>query len=216
MLIKPFPEVYLSTAYLPTIQYFTKILGANKVYIELYENYLKQSYRTRCDIYAANGVMQLNIPVERAKGSKITIKDVRIDYERDWQQVHWKSIVSAYQSSPFFEYYYDDLFPFYRKKEVFLFDFNYKLIEKLVELTSIKAEICLTDEYLANPQYLQYDYRQSISPKPRLQHYDPYFKMVNYYQVFESKHGFTPNLSILDLLCNEGNNTISILNESIV
>ena len=210
-----FPEVYLSIAYLPNIQYFTKILSANKIIIEQHENFLKQSYRTRCDIYAANGIMQLNIPIERGKGEKIPIKDVRIDYSRNWQHIHWYSIVSAYQSSPFFEYYYDDLLPFYENKECFLFDFNFKLMEKILELTSIKANIIFTNDYLDTPYYHQYDYRSSISPKIRLQKNDPHFSALNYYQVFENKHGFMPNLSILDLLCNEGNNTISVLQQSI-
>ena len=165
-------QVYLSTAYLPNIQYFSKLLAADKIYIEQHENFLKQSYRTRCDIYAANGIMQLSIPIERKSGEKMLIKDVRIDYKQDWQHIHWQSIVSAYQSSPFFEYYSDDLIPFYHKKETFLFDFNYKLLEKMLELTSIKASISFTDNYVMEVNFADYDYRISISPKPRLQQPD--------------------------------------------
>ncbi|MDR1055350.1 MAG: WbqC family protein [Prevotellaceae bacterium] len=208
-------EVYLSAAYLPNIQYFTKLLAARKVYIEQHENYVKQSYRTRCDIYSANGVMQLNIPVERQRGEKIPIKDVRIDYKRNWQHVHWQSIVSAYRSSPFFEYYTGDLQPFYKREETFLFDFNVKLMEKMLELAGIKANISFTGEYIRQPAYPEFDYRLSISPKPRLQRTDSYFKMVDYYQIFRGKYGFMSNLSILDLLCNEGNNTVSILRDSL-
>ena len=215
MRLKLFPEVYLSIAYLPPINYFTKLLAANKVYIEQHENYLKQSYRTRCDIYAANGAMQLNIPIERVKGNKMPIKEVKIDYSQNWQHIHWQSIISAYQSSAFFEYYIDDLLPFYTKKELFLFDFNIKLLDKMLELTGIKADIYFTEEYLHKPDYTEYDYRLSISPKPRLQQPDPYFKTIKYYQVFGNKHSFMPNLSIIDLLCNEGNNTVSILQESV-
>jgi hypothetical protein len=202
-------RIILSTAYLPNVQYFTKLLHGT-VALEQHENYLKQTYRNRCEILTANGVMSLSIPVKHC-APKIKIRDVRIDYTDDWQKIHRRTIISAYGSSPFFEYYADDLLPFYEKKEEFLFDFNRNLLNTLLELTSIRADICLSGSYTHD---YDRDYRTSINPKTKLN--DPCFTVVPYYQVFGSKFAFQPNLSILDLLCSEGNNTYSILKQSTV
>jgi hypothetical protein len=199
-------SVILSTAYLPNLQYFTKLLHENIV-VEQHENYLKQTYRNRCEILAANGVTSLTIPIKHNE-NKIKIRDVRIDYTDNWQRLHWKTINSAYRSSPFFIYYADDLLPFYETKEKFLFDFNCKMLDKLLELTGLKTKITLSDNYCSHNCGAT-DYRYLISPKNKFD--DPEFYPVPYYQVFGDKFGFLPNLSILDLLCNEGNNSYSII-----
>jgi hypothetical protein len=202
-------NVILSTAYLPNVQYFSKLLHGNAV-IEQHENYLKQTYRNRCEILAANGIISLNIPIKHS-GTKIKIRDVEIDYSDNWQRLHWRTINTAYRSSPFFVYYTDDFLPFYGKKEKFLFDFNYKMFDKLIELVGLKTEITLSDSYLH--EICDMDYRNSITPKNKPE--DPEFYPLKYYQVFSAKFGFKPNLSILDLLCNEGNNSYSIIKNSI-
>jgi hypothetical protein len=193
-------KVILSVAYMPNVQYFSKLLH-EKVIIEQHENYLKQTFRNRCEILAANGIIALTVPVKRA-GSKMKIRDVKIDYSGDWQKIHWRTIISAYRSSPFFEYYIDDFLPFYEKKETFLFDFNCNLLYKLIELTGIKVDITLSDTYLHE---YENDCRTMITPGKKLSEYSA----VPYYQVFGDKFGFQPNLSILDLLANEGNNFIN-------
>jgi hypothetical protein len=179
-----------------------------KATVEQHENYLKQTFRNRCEILTANGVMSLTIPVKH-NGSKIKIRDIRIDYTDNWRRLHWRTIDTAYRSSPFFVYYADDFLPFYTKKEEFLFDFNCKMLDKLIELTGLKTEISLSDDYL---QDCDIDYRYLISPKNKTE--DSEFIPVPYYQVFRNKFGFCPNLSILDLLCNEGNNSYSIVKNS--
>jgi len=196
--------IALSTAYLPNIQYFAKILQSEKIILEQYENYIKQTYRNRCEIFSANGIKSLIIPVKHT-GTKQLIKDIKIDYSGNWQKLHWKTINSAYMSSPFFEYYIDDFSPFYEKKETFLFDFNYKLIVLLLELIGIKNQISVSDSY--NIYDATIDHRTTITPKNKSNDFNP----VPYFQVFSHKCGFAPNLSILDLLCNEGNNTYSLL-----
>ncbi|MDR0384938.1 MAG: WbqC family protein [Prevotellaceae bacterium] len=200
--------ITVSTAYLPNVQYFSKLLHGNVV-IEQHENYLKQTYRNRCEILTANGVIPLTIPIRRDR-TKIKIRDVRIDYSNDWQRLHWKTINTAYRSSPFFMYYTNDLLPFYRTKEEFLFDFNCKMLDKLIELTGVKTNISFSECYSHN---CERDYRSLITPKNKP--CDPEFSPVPYYQVFGIKFGFQPNLSILDLLCNEGNNSYSIIRDSI-
>jgi hypothetical protein len=153
--------------------------------------------------------MPLTIPIEHS-GTKIKIRDVKIDCSANWQRLHWRTIDTAYRSSPFFVYYADDLMPFYEKKEKFLFDFNCKMLYKLLELTGLKTTVTLSNNYLHD---CDMDYRNLISPKNKLE--DPVFFPVQYYQVFSEKFGFQPNLSILDLLCNEGNNSYSIISQTI-
>lgn len=208
-------DVYLSTAYLGNVQYFTKLLTADRVYVEQHESYLKQSYRNRCVIMVANGLLPLVIPVEKESGTKMPIRDVRIDYSQPWQRAHWKSMRAAYSSSPFYAYYADDLLPFYERKERFLFDFNLQLTELLLHLLGIRRELLLTERYEPAGTLAGQDYRLSISPKERLAQPDDTFNPQPYYQVFAERWGFSPNLSVLDLLFNEGTNAATILKASI-
>lgn len=209
--INKIPEAYLSTAYLGNIQYFSKLVNADLVYMEQNEHYQKQSYRNRCCIAGANGVLTLVIPVEKNHGKKMPIKDVKIDYSQAWQQNHWRAILSSYNSSPFFEYYADDIRPFYEVKETYLFDYNLNLIEVILEQLSLNMDIRFTETYQPEVDFLQYDYRQSINPKKRLEKSDPLFNSTNYFQVFAQRSGFIPNLSIVDLLFNEGPNSFEYL-----
>jgi hypothetical protein len=194
----------VSTAYLPNVQYFSKLLYGETI-VEQHENYLKQTYRNRCEILTANGIMALTIPVKHS-GTKIKIRDIQIDYTENWQRLHWRTIDTAYRSSPFFVYYADDFMPFYSNEEKFLFDLNCKMLDKLLELIGLKTKIHLSDSYRHD---YDMDYRNSITPKNKPD--DPEFAPASYYQVFGEKFGFQPNLSIFDLLCNEGNNSYSII-----
>ncbi len=199
----------LSTAYWAPVEYFTKVVGRPTVLIEQHENYLKQTYRNRLKIATANGVLQLTIPIIKEHGKKMPVRDVKIDYTEQWQHNHWKAIESAYRSSPFFEYYVDDILPFYEKKEIFLFDLNTKITELSLTLIGIKTELAYTGEFIV-PDTENLDFRYTITPKK-----ESAFNAQKYYQVFAGNLGFMPNLSILDLLCNEGPNSLQILQESI-
>jgi hypothetical protein len=203
-------SVILSTAYLPNLQYFSKLL-CEEIIIEQHENYLKQTFRNRCEILSANGVISLTVPVKHT-GYKVKTRDVKIDYSGNWQKLHWRTIVSAYRSSPFFVYYADDFLPFYEHKEEFLLDFNCSFLYKLIELTGLKTKITLSDSY---SQEYDNDCRTLITPK-KDKPGDPKFSPIPYYQVFSDKFGFKPNLSILDLLCNEGNNSYPTINNSLI
>lgn len=203
----------LSTAYLPPVQYVSKFILSN-VLIEQYENYIKQSYRNRCCILGANGILSLTIPIVKNHGEKMPIRDVKIDYDLSWQKTHLKSIESAYKNSPFYDYYMDDITPFYTKKFNFLFDFNQELLLKILMLTGISNKPELTTEYEKMPLNAT-DSRNTISPKSGKQITDKYFTSIPYYQVFEDKFNFIPNLSIIDLLFNEGPQAKAILEKSI-
>ncbi len=203
----PFPvlkpdSALLSIAYLPPVQYISKFLACGKVYIEIHENFQKQSYRNRCVIYGANGPLTLVIPVNRKRGNKNIIKDTRIDYDKDWQNIHWKSLVSAYQNSSFFEFYKDEFYRLLISREEFLADFNLKLLDHIISLLNLNESYTLTEDYVNSVELN--DYRQSINPKKRLQRADRSFEPFRYQQVFSEKFGFIPNLSIVDLIFNEG------------
>ena len=203
----------LSVAYLPPIQYITKLLAHEHVYIEMHENFQKQSYRNRCVIYGANGPLTLVIPVNKKRGRKNIISDIRIDYDSDWQNIHWKSLVSAYQNSPFFEFYKDEINQLLFNREKFLVDFNLILLNHIIRLLNLKRDYLLSEDYQSDSEV--YDYRQSINPKKRLQRPDRSFQPVRYQQVFIEKFGFIPNLSVVDLIFNEGPDSHRILKASV-
>ena len=204
------PCILLSTAYFAPIRYFSKLAVYPEIYIEQHENFIKQTYRNRTVILGANGSISLIVPVEKGREKKIKIKDLRIAYDEEWQRNHWRTIFSAYNSSPFFEYYADDIEPFFRKKHNFLFDFNQQITETLAEILEIPLSLNLTREFEQVPENCL-NFREQISPKTHLIDPDPHFAAQYYTQVFSEKFGFVPDLSILDLLFNEGPSSQSIL-----
>ena len=193
-------RVCLTSAYLAPVEYYSAIAKAETVFLENCDSYIKQTYRNRCHIATANGKLALSIPVEKLAGEKTLTRDIRISEHNDWQIHHWRSIESAYNSTPFFEFYKDDLLPFYEKKWDFLWDFNLEIQNKMLELLELQPDILLTKEY--NPTLSEniIDLRESIHPKK-----DNSIENKPYYQVFEQRFGFLPNLSIIDLLFNMGN-----------
>lgn len=201
-------QVCLSTAYFPSVSYVKEILRADTVWIEQNDYYVRQTYRNRCYIAAANGKMALSIPVERNLTEKGLVKDIRISDHDNWRHQHWQSIVSAYGMSPFFEYFEDDIAPFFIKRWKFLIDFNMEITHKLLDLLEIDKQLKLTDEYCADFQNKVVDLRlktkahkeESVVTKP-------------YYQVFDAKYGFLPDLSVLDLIFNMGNESILYLTD---
>ncbi|WP_280670035.1 MULTISPECIES: WbqC family protein [unclassified Dysgonomonas] len=208
-------DIWLSTAYLAPIQYYSKMLCADKVWIERYDNYEKQTYRNRCTILSANGPIALSIPVEHPQTQKSHTKDIRIADHGNWRHIHWNALVSAYNSTPFFEYYRDDFQPLYEKKYTFLIDFNdelHSLISSLIGFDKTPL-VSYTDSYKESFFCDEYDFRSAIHPKKKWEIADPGFASVPYYQVFEQRFGFVPNLSIVDLLFNMGNESLLILSE---
>jgi len=198
--------VVLSSTYAGNIHYFSKIAHFDLVETEVYDNYLRQTYRNRCQIATADGIMDLTIPVEKPDG-KCIVRDIKIADEA-WQKLHWGAIMSAYNSSPYFEYYEDDLRPFYTQKYKYLADFNQELEECICNLIGCKTDFCRTQKY--EKEYSK-DFRNLVLIKPIE---DKTFKQEPYYQIFKQKYGFIENLSIFDLLLNMGNESILILKKS--
>ena len=241
-----FTTALLSTTYFGPIQWYQKLNRYDRCLIEQFDNFQKQTYRNRCRIATANGSQVLTVPVERTEG-KCLMRDVRISDHGAWRHLHWNALQSAYGESPFFEFYADDLQPFFERRWTFLLDFNMEITNKLCELLDIHPHLSLTTTYLpASPQeaekssiaeevlqreiegaqrkekalerqeeWLQQeeitdgvftDFREAIHPKHPLPDAD--FAPRAYYQQHAPRHCFQPNLSILDLLFNEGNEAI--------
>ena len=246
-------KALLSSTYFGPIQWYQKLNRYDECLIERHESFIKQTYRNRMLIPTTNGPLSLTIPTNH--DISLSMKDIRISDHANWRHVHWNALLSAYGESPFFEYYQDDIRPFYEKKYEFLFDFNMETTEKMIELLDIRPKISVTDEYFPksegsnqacsadcksaetptetelgdrresqfnspearaqfNIQHSTFntpikDFRDAIRPKKPLP--DPEFESKRYYQVYEQKYGFQPNMSILDLLFNEGNEAIFYL-----
>ncbi len=204
----------LSSTYLGPVQYFTKFLIHPLQIIERYDHYAKQTYRNRCNIMAANGILSLSIPVVKGPAHKTYVRDIRIDYDKKWQKLHWRSIESAYRHSPFFEFYMDEFSPFYEQKFEFLTDLNAALLEVVLRSLEMDGTIRYSSEFIGVPGKDYADYREIIHPKRDLTS-DPLFVPVSYQQVFSERLGFKANLSIIDLLFNEGPNARSVLEQCI-
>lgn len=204
----------LSSAYFAPVQWYQKLNRYENIVIEQHDNFIKQTYRNRCVIATTQGLQALTIPVERpsdARLDKTQLKDICISDHGNWRHLHWKALLSAYGESPFFEYYADDIHPFYEKKYKFLLDFNMEINAKMMELLDIeKSSLSLSNEYSSyEGDSDTVDFREVIRPKHPGEDKD--WQPKKYYQVYQQKFGFQPNLSILDLLFNEGNEAVCYL-----
>lgn len=200
-------NVLLHPSYFPNIASYVALLKADTITFEVYDNYQKQTYRNRSNIYGANGKLALTIPVNYTQKNRQLYRDVKIHNEEKWQISHWKSLESAYKMSPFFEFYQDDLKPLFEKKENFLLDFNFKCFEVISDCLQLNLKFDITKEFEKLVEN-KTDFRSLInSKKETTQNFNKYT------QVFTQKHDFISNLSILDLLFNEGPNTENYLRQ---
>ncbi len=193
-------QLILPACYLPPAAYFMVLLRHQEkgIQVEQYEHYPKQTYRSRTSILAANGKLDLYIPVRKGNMAHTIMKDVRISYDADWQRLHWMSLQTAYRSSAYFEYYEDDFARFYEKKYEFLLEYNLELTRLILRLLKTAVEPALTASYRTDyPEAL--DFRNKIHPKK-----PPVMEMKPYHQVFSDRFDFIPDLSIVDLLFNQG------------
>jgi hypothetical protein len=199
----------LPSTYFGPVQWYQKLNRYDRCIVEQYDTFHKQSYRNRCVIATANGPQALTVPVEGNGGEKCLMRDVRISDHNQWRRVHWNALQSAYSESPFFDYYADDLHPFFEQRYTFLVDFNEAIRQKVCELLDIQPEVVHSSQFIVHSsQFIDHssqfivhsyaDFRSVIDakhPQP-----DADFEVRSYWQVFQRRHGFLPNLSILDLL----------------
>lgn len=203
-------DILLHPTYFPNIAHFVVLLNADNITFETQDNYQKQTYRNRANIYGANGKLGLTIPVNFSQKNRQLYRDVRIHNEEKWQINHWKSLESAYKMSPFFEFYQDDLRILFEEKTNFLLDFNLKCFAVVCNCLDINFNFNKTVEF-EKPPLNKLDLRNLVNTKKEvLQNFD------SYTQVFTQKHGFISNLSILDLLFNEGPNAENYLRQQML
>lgn len=194
------------------ILYYAMISREKRVIIEQYDHYMKQTYRNRCRIAGANGIINLTIPVKKIHGEKVSMKDAQIDYDKPWQKEHWRGIRDSYRAAPYFEFIQDEFLSLYTRRYQFLLDLNMEALQITLDLLQIHTELSLSSCF--TPIAHSADPREGIHPKRIPGAIYPGFSPVRYPQVFEDRMGFIPNLSILDLLFNEGSRSSEILRKS--
>lgn len=205
----------LSTAYLAPIQYYAHLYTAHEAIEDRGEHYVKQTYRNRCYIATPTGAQPLTLPIVRDGAVHTAVRDIRLSDHGKWQHLHWTAITSAYESSPYFEYYADDFHPFYERSYEFLVDFNAELQILVLDLLQLTPQISTSPDYIRTLDLPEAtDLRTLISPKRQLND-DTSFHAQTYYQVFQQRTGFLPNLSIVDLLFNLGPESRLILKQSL-
>lgn len=203
-------NVTLHPSYFPNIAALATMVKADSFEFEVCDNFQKQTYRNRCFIYGANGKLLLNIPVVHTQKDRKLYKDVLASKDSNWQSIHWKSLESAYKTSPYFEFYEDDLRPLFELKVKYLLDFNLKCLETIFDCLQLDFNYTETSNFeKVLPSNL--DARTLIKSKKEIAQ-----NLTPYTQVFSNKHGFIPNLSVLDLICNEGPNAFSYLEEQTI
>ena len=197
-------NILIHPTYFPSISHYIAMVKANSVTFEMEDNFQKQTNRNRMYIYSPNGIQLLNVPIKHSKDKHQKYKDVRIENDFAWQKNHFKSLEAAYRTSPFFEYFEDDFRPLFEKKQEFILDLNLQIFEIINESLGIKIVPDMTTEYFhETPKYM--DFRYLANGKKDVT------QIEEYTQVFNEKHGFINNLSILDLLFNEGRYAVDYL-----
>ena len=187
--------------YLPSISWILKVASYDTVYLDVSSNYVKASYRNRCKVLSPNGVLTLSVPLSKATGNRDTMKTVKISFEENWQKIHWMTLMSCYRRSPYFEFFEDTLAPYYQKKYDLLIDLNYDLLKLLFKICKVRTEIRFTDHYIEPGMEGFDDLRNVITPK----WVNPLkMELPRYPQVFSDRFDFFSDLSMIDLIFNDG------------
>lgn len=192
--------ILLSTAYWPSLAYLKRVVKADAVVIEQHEHYSKQTYRNRCAILSANGLLRLSIPIQKISGTKQAVHAVEICYREKWQHQHWKAIESAYKNSPYFEFFETDLKPFYQPHFQFLLAYNTQQLNLLLKLLRLQKTITFTETYQAQTGSTNVDLRSLVNTEVVAEEW----LSKPYPQTFSDKLNFVPGLSSLDALFNVG------------
>ena len=202
-------KTLLHPSYFPSISQFSAMVQATEVVFEAEDNFQKQTNRNRTYIYSPNGVQLLNIPIKQASKGNQKMKDIIIENDFDWQKQHFKSLEAAYRSSPFFEFFEDDIQPFFQKKHIYLMDLNFETIALVAKCLRHRILFTTTQEYFHEVANCK-DYRPLINGKKDSN------QLEIYPQVFDDKFGFLNNLSVLDLIFNEGKFALDYLKKQTI
>lgn len=202
-------EIVIESQYLPGIAYFALLVSADKIIVDRYEHYVRQTYRNRAEILGSNGVISLTVPVARGR-TKQLMKNTKVDNTSNWQKIHWRSIRSAYGKSPFFEFYEDQLAPYYEKRYTYLTDLNHDVMSCMIRIAGLDIKWSYSENYIDVQNVDVQDYRSSISPKNKGTYLEK-LSTHEYPQVFGSK--FVSGMSLIDLLFCEGPNAGTMIRE---
>jgi len=202
--------IKLSTAYFPSIYWMALAYQNEEIQIDLLETYPKQTYRNRCHIATANGMMTLSAAVKKPSGNRSKTSEIVLDYTQNWPLIHWRSIQAAYQSSAFFLYYQDEIEALFATTYTSLSEMNETILLSLSQLIGFSPKIVYAEEFIS-PNVQEQDYRFAIHPKTEAP-----IQFPSYHQVFEDKTAFLPNMSALDLLFNMGPESISYLDDLVL
>ncbi|MDR6846631.1 WbqC family protein [Flavobacterium granuli] len=204
-------NILIHPSYFPSVSHFVAMAQSGNITFEMEDNFQKQTNRNRTYIYSPNGIQLLNIPIKHSNLAHQKTKDIKIESEFDWQKQHFKSLEAAYRSSPFFEFFEDDLLPIFQKKHTFLMDLNFEALEITAKCLRMKFEFDITTEYFHEIDNSQTsDFRYLVNGKKDNSVFE------NYTQVFDDKFGFLNNLSVLDLLFNEGKFAMDYLKNQVL
>lgn len=205
------PEIRLSTAYFPPVSYISLFTLRKPVLIEREENYLKQTYRNRCTILSANGPLSLSIPVQRGSFHKTPIRDLKIETDQKWRQDHCRALRAAYNASPFYEFFEDEIRELIYSQETYLLDFNQRILEYVLENCRLETRVEYSKSFLSPVPSSPCDLRYKLQPKQKTPLF--FFQPAEYIQVFSDRRPFVPDLSILDVLFNLGPEAGMYLND---
>ncbi len=196
--------VLIDLQYLPNINWILTSIKYKNVKFSLSDISQKMSFRNKCYVVGSNGLITLSIPLQGGRDKKQKLKDIRINNDYQWQILHWKTIQSCYKKSPYFDHFEYVFKPFFQNHFEFLYDFNFKMISKIFSICKLETELSLEPQLNLDTENTEiHDLRNSITPKNYLEN-----DCIKYLQVFEDKVGFKPNMSILDLLMNDGLNWV--------
>ena len=198
--------ILLHPTYFPSISHYVAMAQAEEIVFEVDDNFQKQTNRNRMYIHSANGIQMLNIPIKHTKGGvNQKFKDVEIEYAFGWQKQHFKSLEAAYRTSPYFEYFEDDIRPVFEKNHKYMLDLNLEIHDIITACLGVNWKVTHAEEYIKDVPEIVTDLRTLANGKKDENQFEPYV------QVFDDKNGFLNNLSILDLLFNEGRNAVDYL-----
>lgn len=200
-------SILIHPSYFPSISHYVAIVNAQNVTFEVEDNFQKQTNRNRMYIYSPNGLQMLNIPIKHSQDKHQKFKDIRIENDFNWQKNHFKSLEAAYRTSPFFEFFEDDFRPIFEKKKEFMMDLNFEIFELINSCLGVKFDFNKTQEYFKEVDPSTTDLRSLVNGKIDNNQYEPYT------QVFDQKHGYLNNLSIIDLMFNEGRHAVNYLKQ---
>jgi hypothetical protein len=201
-------QVLIESQYIGNCSYWSALLSAEKIQLDMHEHFAKRSYRNRAHILGANGLLRLTIPLQSGKHQHSAMKDVRISYNENWQKLHWQSLTSAYRRSPFFEFYEDELKCFYEEREEFLLEFNCKLMRAIASILKINLTIEFTEKYNKEAGEEITDIRSRFMPGKHSKR-----NFASYPQVFSDRFNFIEDLSVFDLLFNMGSRSADYLRD---